>query len=127
LARKRVILYSAAAFIVLLAIVALVLQRQRVRRHRVFRPSAGEAKHAPMRGVPPVEQWTETFQQLQGEELADLLEAIEQKHPDLYAKWSLAYLHARALVDENETSAAARCITARRSPKMPRPAASATR
>ncbi|HEV7241424.1 MAG TPA: lytic transglycosylase domain-containing protein [Thermoanaerobaculia bacterium] len=107
MARKRLALYSAAAFLLLLAIVALVLQRQRVRRHRVFRPAAGEAKPAPMRGVPPVEQWTETFQQLQGEELVELLEAIEQKHPDLYAKWSLAYLHARALVDENETTAAA--------------------
>lgn len=107
MARKRVILLSAAAFIVLLAIVALILQRQRVRRHRVFRPAAGETKPAPLRGVPTVEHWTETFQQLQGEELIELLEAIEQKHPDLYAKWSLAYLHARALVDEDETSAAA--------------------
>lgn len=106
MARKRVILYS-AAFVVLLAIVALILQRQRVRRHRVFRPAAGETKPAPLRGVPPVEQWTETFQQLQGEELIELLEAIERKHPDLYAKWSLAWLHARALVDEDETSAAA--------------------
>ncbi|HET8772752.1 MAG TPA: lytic transglycosylase domain-containing protein, partial [Thermoanaerobaculia bacterium] len=108
MARKRVILLSAAALLVLLTVVAVVLQRQRVRRHRVFRPAAGEVKPEPLRGaIPPVEQWTEAFQQLQGEELADLLEAIEQKHPDLYRKDSLAYLHARALVEENENAEAA--------------------
>lgn len=91
----------------MITISALLLQRQRVRRHRVFRPAAGEVKPEPPRGVPPVERWTETFQQLQGEDLVELLEAIEQKHPDLYRKWSLAYLHARALVEEDEKSAAA--------------------
>ena len=109
MARKRVILLStAAALIVLLVVVAVVLQRQRVRRHRVFRPAAGETKPAPPQGtVPPVAQWTETFRQLEGEELADLLEAIERKHPDLYAKYSLGYLHARALVADDEESDAA--------------------
>ena len=108
MARKRVILLSAAAVVILIVVVAVVLQRQRVRRHRVFRPAAGEVKPAPLQGVPPVEQWTATFQQLQGEDLAELLEAIEQKHPDLYAKYSLAYLHARALVLEDEQSEAAK-------------------
>lgn len=108
MARKRVILLSAAALILLAGVVAVVLQRQRVRRHRVFRPAAGEVQPEPLRGViPPVGQWTEAFQQLQGEELADLLEAIEQKHPDLYRKDSLAYLHARALIEENENVEAA--------------------
>ncbi|HEX6097560.1 MAG TPA: lytic transglycosylase domain-containing protein [Thermoanaerobaculia bacterium] len=109
MARKRVILLSSAvALVLLIAIVAAVLQRQRVRRHRVFRPAAGEVKPEPPKGsVPPVEQWTATFQQLEGEELADLLEAIEQKHPDLYKKYSLAYLHARALVTEDEGAEAA--------------------
>ncbi len=108
MARKRVILYSAAALLVLITVIAVVLQRQRVRRHRVFRPAAGEVQPEPLRGaIPPVDQWTEAFQQLQGEELADLLEAIEQKHPDLYKKDSLAYLHARVLVEENENAEAA--------------------
>jgi hypothetical protein len=108
LARKRVILLSVAvALLVLITVVAVVLQRQRVRRHRVFRPAAGEVKPEPPQGIPPVEQWTATFQQLEGEALAELLEAIEQKHPDLYKKYSLAYLHARALVDDDEASDAA--------------------
>lgn len=59
-------------------------------------------------GIPPVDQWTATFQELEGEELSDLLSAIETKHPDLYRKWSLAYLHARALVEDDEKDEAAR-------------------
>ena len=50
----------------------------------------------------PVEQWTATFGALGARELIDLLEAIETRHPDLYKKYSLAYLHARALVDEDD-------------------------
>ncbi|MGZ5445853.1 MAG: lytic transglycosylase domain-containing protein [Thermoanaerobaculia bacterium] len=104
--RKRLLLLSAAALLVVIAISALVLQRQRVRRHRVLHPAAGEVRPEPPRGIPPVEQWTDTFQRLEGEDLAELLEAIERKHPDLYGKWSLGYLHARALVEENEKSEA---------------------
>ena len=107
MARKRVIILSATALVVLLVVVAVVLQRQRVQRHRVFRPAAGEIKPEPPQGIPPVEQWTATFEQLDGEELTDLLEAIEQKYPDLYKKYSLAYLHARALVEDDEKSEAA--------------------
>ncbi len=109
MARKRVILFSSAAVfvVVVISIVAVVLQRQRVRRHRVFRPSAGEVKSEPIVGIPPVEKWTVTFQQLPNDDLIDLLGAIEQRQPDLYKKYSLAYLHARALVEKNETSAAA--------------------
>ena len=106
MARKRVILLSAAALLILIAIVAVILQRQRVRRHRVFRPTASEVKPEPARGIPPVAQWTETFQRLQGEELEELLEAIEQRNPDLYRKYSLAYLHARVLVEEDEKAEA---------------------
>jgi soluble lytic murein transglycosylase-like protein len=108
LTRKKTLVVLAAAVVALLAILAAVLIRQRVRRHRVFRPSAGEVKPAPPRGIPPVEQWTATFQQLEGEELAALLGAIEARHPDLYKKYSLAYLHARALAETNEDAEAVR-------------------
>jgi soluble lytic murein transglycosylase-like protein len=107
LTRKRTVALVAAVIVALIAILAAVLIRQRVRRHRVFRPSAGEVKPAPPKGIPPVEQWTATFLQLEGEELADLLEAIEKKHPDLYEKHSLAYLHARALIEAGEDGPAA--------------------
>ena len=106
--RKKTLLVVAAAVVALLAILAAVLIRQRVRRHRVFRPAAGEVKPAPPRGIPPVEQWTSAFQQLEGEELAELLASIETKNPDLYKKYSLAYLHARALIVDDEDAEAAR-------------------
>lgn len=106
--RKRLLLGIAAVLLLILVIAGVIAQRQRVQRHRVFRPAAGEVKTTPPTEVPPVERWTETFQQLEGEELADLLTSIEAKHPDLYQKWSLAYLHARALVEENEKEDAAR-------------------
>ncbi|HEX6086203.1 MAG TPA: transglycosylase SLT domain-containing protein [Thermoanaerobaculia bacterium] len=105
--RKKTIVVIAAV-VAFFAILAAVLIRQRVRRHRVFRPSAGEVKPAPPKGIPPVEQWTATFLSLQGEELAELLSSIEAKHPDLYKKYSLGYLHARALIEDNEESEALR-------------------
>ena len=105
--RKKTIVVIAAV-VAFFAILAAVMIRQRVRRHRVFRPAAGEVKPAPPKGIPPVEQWTATFVSLEGEELAELLAAIETKHPDLYKKYWLGYLHARALIADDEASDALR-------------------
>jgi soluble lytic murein transglycosylase-like protein len=107
LKRKRALLLAAAAAVALIALTAVLLTRGRVQRHRVFRPAAGETKPEPPQGIPPVEQWTTVFQQLSGEDLSELLEAIEKQKPDLYKKYSLAYLHARALAEQNETTGAA--------------------
>ena len=104
--RTRKLTVAAVAAVLVVAFIAVLLQRQRVRRHRVFRPAAGETRTEPPRGIPPVEQWTATFRQLEGEELAELLGAIEAKHPDLYEKYELGYLHARALIDDDEGAAA---------------------
>ena len=107
--RKRTLLAaSAAALILLLAVAGTLLFRQRVQRHRVFRPAAGERKPVAPKGIPPVEQWTATFAVASAEELDDLLDQIEVQHADLYQKWSLGYLHARALVDEDERAEAAK-------------------
>ena len=107
--RKRTYLLAAAAALVLIiAIIAIVASRERVRRRTVFHPAGGEKKLAQPAGVPPVAEWTAAFEQLEGDELADLLAAIEQKHPDLYSKWSLGYLHALALIDGDENAAAVR-------------------
>lgn len=57
--------------------------------------------------MPPVAKWTPTFQSAGSADLVALLNRIEAEHADLYAKWSLAYLHARALVAEDEREAAA--------------------
>src|SRR5689334_3373494 len=104
--RKRLIIIATSAVLLILAIVIAVALQQRVRRHRVFRPTAEQKSTAPQ-AIPPVEQWSATFRTLDGEELASLLSQIEAKHPDLYAKWSLAYLHARALVEADDRDAAA--------------------
>jgi soluble lytic murein transglycosylase-like protein len=104
LTRKRTLLLLAAIVLLAAAIAAVVISRQRVRRHRVFRTTAGEVKPAPPAGIPPIEQWTETFTRLGAADLAELLAQIEARHPAEYGKWSLAYLHARALLEDNEAN-----------------------
>ena len=105
--RKRVIAIAAAAVLIALVVFGIVLSRQRVRRNRVFRTGTGEVKPAPPVGVPPVEQWTAHFEQLAPDDLTDLLDEIEERNPNQYKQWSLAYLHARALIEENEPARAA--------------------
>jgi hypothetical protein len=107
--KRRFILVAAATLILLLVLLGILLFRERVQRRRVFRPAASEVPTAPpTQGIPPVEKWTSTFAALGPRELADLLQQIEAKHPDLYKKYSLAYLHARALADEEDDDAAAK-------------------
>ncbi|MFZ2490646.1 MAG: hypothetical protein WA208_04090, partial [Thermoanaerobaculia bacterium] len=99
--KRPPLLIAAAGLLILLIAIAVVVSRQRVQRHRVFRPAAGAAPSAatvPL-GVAPVEQWSEAFRTLPPDDLAALLEEIEKKHPDLHARWSLDYLHARALLE----------------------------
>lgn len=103
--RKRLALVVIAVVVLIAAAAIVLIVRQRVQRHRVFRPAATQTAAAPQQ-IPPVEQWTATFQQLEGEQLSDLLSAIEAQHPDLYKKYSLGYLHARALLEQNETDEA---------------------
>jgi hypothetical protein len=104
----RLIAVAAAILILGLTLVTTFALRERVDRHRVFRPAGGEEKPEPPRkGLPPVEQWSETFRTASASELVDLLEEAEEKHPELYRKWSLGYLHARALAEEDEADDAA--------------------
>jgi soluble lytic murein transglycosylase-like protein len=105
---RRIALAVAAILLLVLSILGTLLLRERVQRRRVFRPAAGETQTAPpTRGVPPVEQWTQTFASLGPAELVELLSQIETTQPALYKKYSLAYLHARALVDEDDKDDAA--------------------
>jgi hypothetical protein len=103
--RKRLLAAVAAAVLIGIAILTTLVVRERVQRRRVFRPAAGEVKPEPPRGVPPVEQWSATFASLSGEELAELLAEIETRNPAQYKQWSLAYLHARALVEDDDDDA----------------------
>jgi soluble lytic murein transglycosylase-like protein len=107
--RNRRLFYAAIAVaIVALAVLGTFLFRERVQRRRVFRPAGSEVQTPPpARGVPPVEQWTPTFTSLDPAALDELLDQIEARQPDLYRKYLLAYLHARALVDEDDRDAAA--------------------
>lgn len=99
---------AAGAIVLLAAIVfAVVLSRQNLRRHRVFRPTPGEAPAVAPGAIPPVEKWTEVFSSLGPDDLSDLLDQIAQRHRDLYERWSLGYLHARTLLEENEIEEAA--------------------
>lgn len=105
---KRAVALTVATLLLLIAILAIVVSRQRVQRRRVFRTTAGEVKPAPPQGIPPVEQWTDAFRRLAPDDLAELLAQIEAKHPDLYTRWSLGYLHARALLEDDEPADAAK-------------------
>lgn len=93
------------AVLVAIAVVIIIIVKQRPRRHRVFRDAETTAP-AP-KTVPPVEQWSSTFASLAPDDLADLLDAISRAHPDRYRHWSLGYLHARALIEDNEPDDAA--------------------
>ena len=96
---------AVAAVVVIIVVAAIFLSRQRVERHRVFETTKEQAPKAPP-GVPPVEQWTARFSALEAQrkwsDLDDLLEEIEKRHADLYAQWSLGYLHARARLENND-------------------------
>ena len=105
--RKRALLLTAAAVLALLTVTTIFVMRSRVERRRVFRPAAGETRPEAPKGIPPVQQWTATFQRLSGDDLEELLAAIAKKHPDLYAKYSLGYLHARVLAEQDEEDEAA--------------------
>ena len=102
--KKRLALIAIAAVLVIAA-VAVIVMRTRPQRHRVFRRPAATA--VAIKEIPPVEQWTDAFSRLPPWDLVKLLDQIAIQHPDLYAKWSLAYLHARALLENNDPKLAA--------------------
>ena len=102
---KRVVIAVAASVLLIIVIAAVVISRQRVERHRVFPRPIEQAKKEPP-GVPPVEKWTARFSELEAarkwDDLDDLLDEIAKKNPQQYAQWSLAYLHARARIENND-------------------------
>jgi soluble lytic murein transglycosylase len=87
-------------------VATVLIVRQRVRRHRVFRTLPAETI-----AVPPATLSSEQFRVLEESgrwgDLAGILARIEKEQPAEYAKWSLGYLHARALIEDDEPRAAA--------------------
>lgn len=106
---KRVLVPLAA-----LALVALVLVG--VRSPRAVLPGgAAPLDEAPRPlGEEPIETWTERFTQLQrsGEwaALQRELAAIRERHPDLYDRYRLGYLHARAALEAGDEDGAAAAL-----------------
>lgn len=95
------------ALAIAISILAVLLSRQRLQRHRVFRVAPAERRARPAQTIPPIDQWTASFETLAPEDLAELLEQIAKAQPDIYARYSLGYLHARALLEENDLNDAA--------------------
>lgn len=102
--RQRLTFVVAAivAALAILGAIAFVLSGQRVQRHPIFRPKPAIAPAKQVPGIPPVDQWTAEFARLAPADLDDLLDEIESKQPDLYKRWSIGYLHARARLELNE-------------------------
>ncbi|MBV8547572.1 MAG: lytic transglycosylase domain-containing protein [Acidobacteria bacterium] len=110
--RVAVPLIGVAAVVLLAAIVAIVALRQRAPRHRVFRAAPAETRPKPPSAeLRQPNEWSEQFRELEASgrwsELDELLERIAGAHPNEYSQWSLAYLHARALIENNEPADAA--------------------
>jgi soluble lytic murein transglycosylase len=111
LRRRRVILAAVAALIVILGILAVVFSRQRLRRHRYFRAAPAEqAKPAGKLGTP--DHWTDQFRAFETlgrwGDLAKILDELAKSNPDLYNRYQLGYLHARALIENDESREATR-------------------
>ena len=104
MSRRRIFLLAAAFAVVTLLV--LLIARGRVQRRHV-RPHEGTERTRAAEGVPPVEQWSGEFRARSGKDLREMLDAIEERHPDLYRRWQLAWLHARAFIEEGEEDDAA--------------------
>ncbi len=117
--RKRVAIPIAAgvAILVVIVVFAIVLSRRQLQRHRVFRVAPAEKQVKPPVGIPPVEQWTDTFEHLDPADLQELLDQIEKRNPDLYNRYALAYLDVRVLIERNELAEALKKLATFLDPK----------
>jgi soluble lytic murein transglycosylase len=105
--RVAVPLIGVTVVVLLAAVLAIVVVRQRAQRHRIFRAAPAETRPKPPSAeLRSPNEWTEQFRELETSgrwsDLADLLGRIEKLNPNEYRSWSLAYLHARALIENNE-------------------------
>ncbi len=98
------------ALVLLAGILAVVLSRQRLRRHRLFHAAPAERAKPPIAAIGPQERWSDQFRALAASgrwnELVRLLAQIEKANPALYSRDQLAYLHGRALIEDDQPRAA---------------------
>jgi tetratricopeptide (TPR) repeat protein len=106
---KRVLLALAA-----LGLAALVLVGVRAPRALVPGGAAPEADAQRPLADEPVETWTERFTRLEGSgqwaALAKELATVRERHPDLYGRYRLGYLHARAALQAGDNDQAAELL-----------------
>jgi soluble lytic murein transglycosylase len=112
--KKRVVipLISAAVVVLLAVVLAIVAAHQRAQRHRLFRAVPPETRAKPPDAeLRPPDQWSEQFRELETNgrwsDLVSLLDRIEKSYPSEYGRWSIAYLHARALAENDDAARAA--------------------
>ena len=110
--RVAVPLIGVAAVVLLAAVIAVIALRQRAPRHRVFRAAPAETRPKPPSAeLRPPNEWSEQFRELEASgrwsELEELLDRIAKTNANEYSQWSLPYLHARALIENNEPADAA--------------------
>jgi len=109
--KRLTIPLAAVAVVVVLAAVAIIVMRQSAARHRVFRAAPEPRLASTSSEQRSASALTAQFRDLEvngrWSELARLLARIEKSDPNEYARWSLAYLHARALIENNEPADAA--------------------
>lgn len=101
--RRRFLLIGTVAALFAALVILLVTTRIE-RRRTTLREIPGEGGVAG--AIPPVDEWTAAFRSLDAQSLLALLDRIAAEHADLYDRWSLRYLHARAAMDAGDESQA---------------------
>ncbi len=105
---RRALLITGTSIAVVAVLIALTLTRRREKP--AAKPRAAVAAATPV--LPPIEEWTARFSELESagrwKELAAMLDRIEKQSPALYAGNNLAFLHGRAESEADEPADAKR-------------------
>src|SRR5438270_616554 len=117
LTKRSALVATAAGVLVLLALLGLVVSRHRLQRRRLFRATPHPPASAPQQvtaDLKPAGQWSAQFRALEvtgrWEQLHALLGQIKTTHPLEFARWQLAYLDARALIEMDRPREAAAAL-----------------
>jgi len=115
--RRSLVAVSAAAFLLVLVVLAIVSPRLPSRRRRSF-PAAPVASPSPKDLVDlsqlPVSQWTAHFvsrqQREEWEQLSEELEDLAEKKPAQYSEMNLGYLHGRVYLEAGDEDDAGKAL-----------------
>lgn len=112
--RRSVVVGAAAAVMLALGLGAVIVATVRLQRRRALRlvqvPPPPARPDATLEHL-PLSAWSQRLLKLENaglwEQLARELDAVEKKHPQLYRRYEMSYLHARVLIEADELEAAA--------------------